>query len=154
MEHAKWSPVSTAWYTLLPEVRLLRAVEGDEALALAAELPGLVSVVGEGGQQVARVGEARSFPLLLEKVSCLMRALRVYHNSCYIYYIFSFICQSTTQARRMSGESPWQGVLQLRKRKDHFITTVESTGVLPATDLVLEALQVLQDKCDRLLMRL
>lgn len=59
-----------------------------------------------------------------------------------------------SQARRLSGEAPWQGILQLRKRKDHFITTVESIGVLPAKDLVLEALQVLQDKCDQLLLRL
>ena len=33
------------------------------------------------------------------------------------------------QLRRLSGEEKWKGRLQLRKRKDHFIFTVQSTGV-------------------------
>ena len=32
------------------------------------------------------------------------------------------------QLRRLSGEEKWKGRLQLRKRKDHFIFTVQSTG--------------------------
>ena len=35
-EHAKWSPVATAWYRLMPEVVLLRPVTGDEAAELAS----------------------------------------------------------------------------------------------------------------------
>ena len=33
-----------------------------------------------------------------------------------------------TQLRRLTGEEKWKGRLQLRKRKDHFIFTVQSTG--------------------------
>ncbi len=54
----------------------------------------------------------------------------------------------------MSGEAQWKHVLQLRKRKDHFIFTIESTGVMPPEELFVEACRVLQAKCDRLLMRL
>ena len=32
------------------------------------------------------------------------------------------------QLRRLSGEDKWKGRLQLRKRKDHFVFTVQSTG--------------------------
>ena len=32
------------------------------------------------------------------------------------------------QLRRLTGEEKWKGRLQLRKRKDHFIFTVQSTG--------------------------
>lgn len=34
-EHAKWSPVATAWYAFMPEVVLLRPVQGQQAQALA-----------------------------------------------------------------------------------------------------------------------
>lgn len=40
-EHAKWSPVATAWYRLLPEVVLKSKVTGDDARYLAELCPGL-----------------------------------------------------------------------------------------------------------------
>jgi DNA-directed RNA polymerase I and III subunit RPAC1 len=38
--------------------------------------------------------------------------------------------------------------------QDHFIFTVESTGILPPDVLVMQALSILQDKADRLSQRL
>lgn len=64
-DHAKWSPVATAWYSLRPEVVLLRDVKGQDATDLAADLPGLVTI-GPGG--VAMVADARDHDVLLEKV--------------------------------------------------------------------------------------
>ena len=55
------------------------------------------------------------------------------------------------QVRRMSGEAAWAEHLELRKRKDHFIFTVESTGALPPDALFTRAVDVLVAKCDRLL---
>ncbi len=63
-EHAKWSPVATAWYRLQPEVVLLQPVHGADAAELAAAVPELFSV--EGGQLT--VGEARQHEDKLEKV--------------------------------------------------------------------------------------
>ncbi|CAI9116666.1 OLC1v1017872C2 [Oldenlandia corymbosa var. corymbosa] len=37
--HAKWSPVATAWYRMLPEVLLLKPIEGDEAEELVKKCP-------------------------------------------------------------------------------------------------------------------
>jgi DNA-directed RNA polymerase alpha subunit len=37
--HAKWSPVATAFYRLLPEVTLTQEVEGEEAAALEKMCP-------------------------------------------------------------------------------------------------------------------
>jgi hypothetical protein len=67
-EHAKWSPVATAWYRFMPEVALLREVRGALAEELAEELPGLVRVRGSGAQAVAVVTEPKSHGKLLEKV--------------------------------------------------------------------------------------
>lgn len=36
-EHAKWSPVATTWYKLMPEVVLLQPVLGEMAEELAGE---------------------------------------------------------------------------------------------------------------------
>ena len=51
----------------------------------------------------------------------------------------------------MSGEEAWRGRMELRKRKDHFIYTVESTGVLRPEQLCARALDILAAKCDKLL---
>lgn len=56
-----------------------------------------------------------------------------------------------TQVRQMSGEDAWRGCMELRKRKDHFIYTVESTGVLRPEQLCFRALDILAAKCDKLL---
>jgi DNA-directed RNA polymerase I and III subunit RPAC1 len=121
-EHAKWSPVATAWYRLLPEVALLQPAAArlppDDARALAAELPGLFSVDPATG--ALRVADARDHEMLLEK------------------------------ARRLSGEDRWRGAFEVRKRKDHFLFTVESTGAVAPDELVRRAIGVLADKARRL----
>ncbi|KAK9941181.1 hypothetical protein M0R45_017800 [Rubus argutus] len=43
----------------------------------------------------------------------------------------------------------WEDSLSLRRVKDHFIFTIESTGVLPPEVLFTEAVKILLDKCDR-----
>jgi DNA-directed RNA polymerase I and III subunit RPAC1 len=48
----------------------------------------------------------------------------------------------------------WRESIQLRKRKDHFIFTIESTGCVPADQLMRNALAILAEKCDRLAGRL
>ena len=55
-------------YRLQPEVVLLKEVAGEEADALAAELPGLVTVQGSDGDRKAVVAAARQHEKLLEKV--------------------------------------------------------------------------------------
>jgi DNA-directed RNA polymerase I and III subunit RPAC1 len=40
--------------------------------------------------------------------------------------------------------------IQVRKRKDHFIFTIESTGILPPQELLLQAIDILQGKAERL----
>ncbi len=40
-DHAKWSPVATAWYRLHPEVVLTKKVVGKEAQELLKLCPGL-----------------------------------------------------------------------------------------------------------------
>lgn len=124
-DHAKFSPVATAWYRLQPELALTGDVAGADADALAAALPGLVSVAGTGPARRAILdAPARGREHLLEA------------------------------ARRLAGEPRFAGKLEVRRVKDHFIFGVESTGALRPAVLVTRALDVLAAKCDALLERL
>eukprot|EP00877_Chromochloris_zofingiensis_P010207 jgi/Chrzof1/543/Cz01g19190.t1 len=124
-DHAKWSPVATAWYRLHPEVVLLQEVEGELAEQLASTAPGLVVVdSGADGVKRARVTDARQHENLLEKV------------------------------RRLTEQELWAERIQVRKRKEHFIFTIESTGALPPQELFKQALDILAAKCDKLATRL
>lgn len=58
------------------------------------------------------------------------------------------------QVRRLLEQEKWADCIQLRKRKDHFIFTIESTGCVPAEDLFRMALDILAAKCDKLAGRL
>lgn len=149
-EHAKWSPVATAWYRLQPELFVAGSesssgeaaaaaatsssssssannnlITGEDADALAEELPGLVGVQGSGpSRRAVLAAPARGNERLLEK------------------------------ARRLSGEPRFAGKLALKREKDHFIFCVESVGALPPGELVVRALRVLEAKCDRLMERI
>ncbi|KAJ1914519.1 DNA-directed RNA polymerase core subunit rpc40 [Tieghemiomyces parasiticus] len=59
-EHAKWSPVATASYRLLPHIVLKRPITGDQAERLQACFPeGVIDIVEEDGKRVAKVANPR-----------------------------------------------------------------------------------------------
>ena len=58
------------------------------------------------------------------------------------------------RVRRLLEEPRWREALELRKRKDHFIFTIESTGALAPAALFREALGILAAKADKLAKRL
>lgn len=51
------------------------------------------------------------------------------------------------QVRRLSGEAKWAPYVQLRKVKDHFIFTIESTGAWRPHELFNYAVQVRGGAC-------
>ncbi|KAI8060096.1 DNA-directed RNA polymerase [Gongronella butleri] len=59
-EHAKWSPVATASYRLLPSIEILEPIEGDDAIKFQNCFPeGVIKVVKQGGKSVAKVVNPR-----------------------------------------------------------------------------------------------
>ncbi|PRW20693.1 DNA-directed RNA polymerases I and III subunit RPAC1 [Chlorella sorokiniana] len=115
-EHAKWSPVATTWYRLMPEVVLLQQPRGQVAEELAEQLPGLLHLSGSGDKATVVVGGVRKHDKLLEKV------------------------------RQLSGEERYAPYIQLRKIKDHFIFTIESTGAWRPHELFNYAVQMMVSK--------
>ncbi|KNA08964.1 hypothetical protein SOVF_157970 [Spinacia oleracea] len=120
-EHAKWSPVATAWYRMLPEVVLLQDICDEEAEKLVAKCP-------------ANVFDIEDTPTGKKATAPRPRAC--------------------TLCRECIREEGWDEKIALRRKKDHFIFTVESTGALPPEVLFTEAVKILEDKCERIITEL
>ncbi|XP_041418114.1 RNA polymerase I and III subunit C L homeolog isoform X1 [Xenopus laevis] len=117
-DHAKFSPVATASYRLLPEVTLLSSIEGELADKLQGCFsPGVISVDEVNGKRVARVENARM----------------------------------DTCSREIFRHDDLKNLVRMARVRDHYIFSVESTGILPPDILVSEAIKVLMGKCRRFL---
>ncbi|KAI9561590.1 hypothetical protein GHT06_012549 [Daphnia sinensis] len=117
-DHAKFSPVATAFYRLLPQVKLLREVEGEAAERLQKCFsPGVIDLVDApsgGGKKIAKVNDARYD-----------------------------ICSRNV----FRHEDLKEDTVKLTRARDHFIFYIESTGALPPEVLFVEAAKILSQKC-------
>uniref|UniRef100_A0A8D0H787 DNA-directed RNA polymerases I and III subunit RPAC1 n=1 Tax=Sphenodon punctatus TaxID=8508 RepID=A0A8D0H787_SPHPU len=117
-DHAKFSPVATASYRLLPDITLLQPIEGEAAERLKKCFsPGVIELQSIRGKKVARVANARM----------------------------------DTFSREIFRQEDLKNFVRLARVRDHFIFSVESTGVLPPDVLMSEAIKVLMGKCQRFL---
>ncbi|GAB2245965.1 hypothetical protein Droror1_Dr00001458 [Drosera rotundifolia] len=120
-EHAKWSPVATAWYRMLPEVVLLQDVSGEKAKELVQKCPRNVFDMEDfAGDIKAKVSRPRD----------------------------------CTLCRECIRDGDWEQFVALRRKTDHFIFTIESTGALSPQELFTEAVKILEDKCVRIIAEL
>ncbi|KAJ8248494.1 hypothetical protein GJAV_G00242630 [Gymnothorax javanicus] len=120
-DHAKFSPVATASYRLLPEITLLEPVEGEKAERLKRCFsPGVIELEDCGGKKFAKVVNSRL----------------------------------DTCSREVLRHEDLKKLVKLGRVRDHFIFSVESTGILAPEVLVSEAIKVLMAKCQRFLSEL
>ena len=112
-DHAKFSPVATAHYRLLPEIRLLRELKGEEAERLQSCFsPGVITL--NGPKKVAKVANAR-------------------YDNC---------------SRNVYRHDDLKDAVAMEKVRDHFIFSIESVGATEPEDLFIQAVSVLEAKCD------
>ncbi|OXB65426.1 hypothetical protein ASZ78_005053 [Callipepla squamata] len=117
-DHAKFSPVATASYRLLPDITLLQPVEDEAAETLQKCFsPGVIEIQNVKGKKVARVANARL----------------------------------DTFSREVFRHEGLKNLVRLARVRNHYIFTVESTGILPPDVLVTEAIKILMGKCQRFL---
>ncbi|TRY85030.1 hypothetical protein DNTS_026935 [Danionella cerebrum] len=120
-DHAKFSPVATASYRLLPEITLLETIEGEQAERLQRCFsPGVIELENVNGRKVAKVVNSRL----------------------------------DTSSREILRHDDLKNLVKLARVRDHFIFSVESTGILPPEVLVTEAINVLISKCQKFLSEL
>ncbi|KAI4478970.1 hypothetical protein M0804_011432 [Polistes exclamans] len=117
-DHAKFSPVATASYRLLPEIKILKPVRGDLApLFKKCFSPGVIEVVehhkDNPDSREAVVKNAR-------------------YDSC---------------SRNVFRYDELKDTVQLSRVSNHFIFTIESVGALSSAVLFTEAVKILKSKC-------
>ena len=130
--HAKWSPVATATYRLLPEVRVAPAAAADAAANAGAPPP---PSAFDAPPPPAPAAGADAAPA----AAPAPRAARP---------------RPCTMRRPCAKDPKWAERVALDRIKDHFIFTIESTGMLPPEVLFQEALKILCEKAGEVSARL
>ena len=125
--HAKWSPVSTAWYKMVPDIRLNRKVKDEEARELVKTCPMKVLDIedlGDHGKYSSNI------------ITALVEAKVANPRNC-------------TTCRECIRNDKFADVVNLGKRKDVFEFHVETVGHYRPEEIVLEAISILKAKAHK-----
>ena len=131
-DHAKFSPVATASYRLLPTIDITQPILGADAEKFARCFPpgviGLEKVTRKEAAQKGTAYEGREGELK----AVVRDAMR------------------DTVSRECLRHDEFKGKVKLGRRRDHFIYQVESTGQWDSDQIFLEAIAHLKDKATKL----
>lgn len=131
-DHAKFSPVATATYRLLPTIDITRPILGRDAEKFARCFPkgviGLETVTAEEAMEEGSGYEGQQG----QKKAVVKDTFR------------------DTVSRECLRHEEFQGKVKLGRIRDHFIFSIESTGQFDSDYLFVESVKVLKAKCERL----
>lgn len=131
-DHAKFSPVATASYRLMPTIDIVRPILGADAVKFAGCFPeGVIGIETVTAEEAAREGsgyEGRKG----EQKAVVRDPMR------------------DTVSRECLRHEEFQGKVKLGRRRDHFIFSIESTGQWDSDELFLEAIKMMKLKCAKL----
>jgi DNA-directed RNA polymerase I and III subunit RPAC1 len=131
-DHAKFSPVATATYRLLPEIKILRPIIGDDAKKFAKCFPrGVIGTQKITAAEAAQKGSGYEGHAGEQK-AVVLDAFK------------------DTVSRECLRHDEFNGKVKLGRVRDHFIFNVESTGQIASDTLFLESVKILKLKCVRL----
>jgi len=121
-DHAKYSPVSTASYRLLPSVEIVEPIKGEEAEGLVKLCPmNVFDIEDMGGRKAGGKKAVVARP------------------------------RDCTMCRECIREGAAMEKVKLKRVADHFIFSIESVGALSPERILKDAVQVLRQKCTELL---
>ncbi|KAG8527016.1 uncharacterized protein KY384_008445 [Bacidia gigantensis] len=128
-DHAKFSPVATAAYRLMPTIDIVKPILGTDAKKFARCFPkgviGFEQVTKEESQQKGSGYEGNAG----EKKAVVKDSMR------------------DTVSRECLRHEEFQKKVKLGRVRDHFIFSVESTGQIASDDLFIESVRILRGKC-------
>ena len=131
-DHAKFSPVATASYRLLPDIQILRPILGQDAVKFQGCFPkgviGLEKVTAEEASEPGSGYEGHEG----EDKAVVVDPFK------------------DTVSRECLRHEEFQGKVKLGRVRDHFIYSIESTGQFNSDLLFLESVRLLKLKCARL----
>ncbi|KAL8670767.1 MAG: hypothetical protein Q9168_004709 [Polycauliona sp. 1 TL-2023] len=128
-DHAKFSPVATASYRLLPTISITKPILGNEARKFARCFPkgviGLEEVSRDDAKRKGSGYEGHEG----EKKAVVKNTFK------------------DTVSRECLRHPEFEGKVKLGRVRDHFIFMVESTGQQQSHELFLESVSILKEKC-------
>lgn len=128
-DHAKFSPVATASYRLLPAIHILQPILGADAKKFARCFPrGVIRLDTVTKQEAKKKGSG------YEGHEGELKA--VVNDP-----------MKDTVSRECLRHDEFKDKVKLGRIKDHFIFHVESTGQFESEDLFLESVRLLKQKC-------
>jgi DNA-directed RNA polymerase I and III subunit RPAC1 len=131
-DHAKFSPVATASYRLMPKIDIVKPILGQDAKKFARCFPqGVIKLEKVTAAEASKAGSGYEGKEgdLKAVVANPMR---------------------DTVARECLRHDEFKDKVLLGRIKDHFIFHVESTGQYDSDDLFLESVKLLKAKCTRM----
>ncbi|KAH0831426.1 hypothetical protein AYO21_06443 [Fonsecaea monophora] len=132
-DHAKFSPVATATYRLLPTINITKPILGADARKFQKCFPpGVIDL-----ERVTPSDAASDEP--------------AYHNREGDEKAVVKDPMRDTVSRECLRHEEFKGKVKLGRVQDHFIFNIESTGQFPSDVLFLESVDILKKKATRLL---
>ncbi|MCJ1316648.1 DNA-directed RNA polymerase core subunit rpc40 [Xylographa vitiligo] len=128
-DHAKFSPVCTASYRLLPTIDIIKPILGADAKKFARCFPKGVIGIEEVTETEARIEGSGYEGHAGEKRAVVVNPFR------------------DTVSRECLRHDEFVGKVKLGRVRDHFIFGIESTGQYDSDALFLESVKVLKAKC-------
>ncbi|KAL8680338.1 MAG: hypothetical protein Q9186_003459 [Xanthomendoza sp. 1 TL-2023] len=128
-DHAKFSPVATATYRLLPTISITKPILGNDARKFARCFPkGVIGLEEVSVEEAKRRGSGYEGHEG-EKKAVVKNTFK------------------DTVSRECLRHPEFEGKVKLGRRRDHFIFMVESTGQYESDELFLESVNILKEKC-------
>jgi DNA-directed RNA polymerase I and III subunit RPAC1 len=131
-DHAKFSPVATASYRLLPTIQILQPIIGEDAKKFQeCFMPGTIKLEKITRQEAKKAGSG------YEGHEGELKAVvdDPMHD---------------TVSREVLRHEEFEGKVKLGRKRDHFIFSIESTGQWDSDELFLESIKVLKKKVQKL----
>ncbi|KAI9720018.1 MAG: hypothetical protein M1812_003144 [Candelaria pacifica] len=131
-DHAKFSPVATASYRLLPTINITHPILGKDAQKFARCFPkGVIKLEEVTKEEAERKGEGYEGQVGMKKA------------------VVADTFKDTVSRECLRHEE-FQGKVKLGRARDHFIFNIESTGQFESDELFLESVSILKAKVERL----
>ena len=131
-DHAKFSPVATASYRLLPSINITVPILGADARKFARCFPkGVIALQPVTAEEAARKGSGYEGHER-EVKAVVVDPMR------------------DTVSRECLRHEEFKDKVKLGRVRDHFIFRIESSGQWDSDELFLESVRVLKVKCQRM----
>lgn len=128
-DHAKFSPVATASYRLMPTITITKPILGPDAEKFARCFPeGVIGLAKVTKKEAAQPGSGYEGHAGEQK-AVVVDPMR------------------DTVSRECLRHAEFERKVKLGRRRDHFIFAIESTGQWDSDELFLEAVKHLKSKC-------